>query len=130
MSSSRTISEAASAENVFTHAIGTITRVFVHPLVGDLAKGPMQALECHQDTVLALKKRQRASSLAAAYVNAARMRTELELRLYSQRRALSLTTFRKQALVERPPCNDARNSKTSWTAPEMRKRPVPRRLPR
>lgn len=91
-----TLYETDSGEHVFFYGTKAATRVLVDDLVGDLAKGPMQALSVHQDAVVALKKSQGASSLAAAYLNRAQMQTERELALYCQRRALSLATPRKK----------------------------------
>lgn len=90
------IYETDSADHIFFHGFKAITRVLVDDDVGDFAKGPMKAFDLHRETVLAHQKSQQASTLAAAYLNRAQMRTDREVVLYSQRRVTSLGTHRKK----------------------------------
>lgn len=91
-----TLYETDSPDQVFVTGIKAITRVLVDDEVGDFAKGPLKALDDHREAVLELQKKQRESSLAAAYLNQAQIRTDRELGLYGQRMALSLSSHRKK----------------------------------
>lgn len=91
-----TLHESDSADFIFIHGIKIIMRVLVDDDVGGFAKAPLQSLDDHRETVLALQMKQRAASLAAAYLNKARIRTDREMGFYGQRFALSVATYKKK----------------------------------